>query len=229
MNPWDRDEVDLMMEDPWEEEQLGPPEEEQPDPPEAGEVEEPTAPIHDTSSAPTDTAAAAPVVALVLPVSEELSDTTKRPRPVEPTAPTDAPLLAEVLESPPKLRRLQSKTFVPQYVCPTKTDFRVAWDKKSKSKRIGGRGPSGIRSTDDNDTIGYTGRSEGSTPSNFTRWSWTRHRGKTSIISVARRSSRQGDVLSKSWIRMSEERLCRSGWKAALLRSTSPSSWRSRS
>ena len=57
MNPWDRDEVDLMMEDPWEEEQLGPPEEEQPDPPEAGEVEEPTAPIHDTSSAPTDTAA----------------------------------------------------------------------------------------------------------------------------------------------------------------------------
>ena len=44
MNPWDRDEVDLMMEDPWEEEQLGPPEEEQPDPPEAGRVEEPTAP-----------------------------------------------------------------------------------------------------------------------------------------------------------------------------------------
>ena len=135
MNPWDRDELDLMMEDPWEEEQLGPPEEEQPDPPEAGEVEEPTAPIHDTSSAPTDTAAAAPVVALVLPVSEELSDTPKRPRPVEPTAPTDAPLLAEVLESPPKLRRLQSKTFVPQYVCPTKTDFRVAWDKKIQSRR----------------------------------------------------------------------------------------------
>ena len=130
MNPWDRDEVDLMMEDPWEEEQLGPPEEEQPDPPEAGEVEEPTAPTHDTSSAPTDTAAAAPVVALVLPVSEELSDTTKRPRPVEPTAPTDAPLLAEVLESPPKLRRLQSKTFVPQYVCPTKTDIRAAWEKE---------------------------------------------------------------------------------------------------
>ena len=130
MNPWDRDEVDLMMEDPWEEEQLGPPEEEQPDPPEAGEVEEPTAPIHDTSSAPTDTAAAAPVVALVLPVSEELSDTTKRPRPVEPTAPTDAPLLAEVLQSPPKLRRLQSKTCVPQYVCPTKTERRAAWEKE---------------------------------------------------------------------------------------------------
>ena len=130
MNPWDRDELDVMMEDPWEEEQLGPPEEEQPDPLEAGQVEEPTAPIHDTSSAPTDTAAAAPVVALVLPVSEELSATTKRPRPVEPTAPTDAPLLAEALQPPPKLRRLLSKTCVPQHVCPTKTDRRAAWDKE---------------------------------------------------------------------------------------------------
>ena len=131
MNPWDRDELDVMMEDPWEEEQLGPPEEEQPpDPPAAVQVEEPTAPLHDTSSAPTDTAAAAPVVALVLPVSEELSATTKRPRPVEPTAPTDAPLLAEALQPPPKLRRLLSKTCVPQHVCPTKTDRRAAWDKE---------------------------------------------------------------------------------------------------
>ena len=37
MNPWDRDELDVMMEDPWEEEQLGPPEEEHFGPPEGRE------------------------------------------------------------------------------------------------------------------------------------------------------------------------------------------------
>ena len=119
-----------MMEDPWEEEQLGPPEEEQLGPPEAGQVEEPTAPSQEPSALATVAPAAAPAVALVLPVQEEPSATPKRPRAVEPTAPTVGPLLADMLPSPPKIRRLSAKTSVPQHVCPTKPERRVDWEKE---------------------------------------------------------------------------------------------------
>ena len=77
MNPWDREEFDMMMEGPpVEEEQLGPPEEEQLGLPEAVQVEEPTSPVQEPTASATATPAAAPVVAVVL-----LSRKSPAPRP----------------------------------------------------------------------------------------------------------------------------------------------------
>ena len=115
---------------PGEEEQLGPPEEEQLGPPEAVQVEEPTAPVQEPTASATTAPAEAPAVAAVLPVLESPSATPKRHRGVELTAQTPTPLLAEVLQPPPKLRRLQQKTSVPQHVCPRTTTPSTAWEKE---------------------------------------------------------------------------------------------------
>ena len=132
MDPWDCEESDIMMEGPpVEEEQLGPPEEEQLGPAEAEvQVEEPAASIDEPTASVQEPTT--PVVAAILPVQESPCATPKRRRGVEPTAKTPTPLLAGVLPSPPKLRRLLQKTSVPQHVCPRRPAPSCDWEKQVK-------------------------------------------------------------------------------------------------
>ena len=109
-------------------EQLGPPEEELLGPPETVQVQERTAPVQEPTASATPAAAEASVVGVVLPIDSEPSATPKRSPAVEPAAPNSAPLVADVLQSPPKLRRLLQKTSVPEHVCPPGMALHNAWE-----------------------------------------------------------------------------------------------------
>ena len=119
MDPWDREELDMRMEEPpVEEEQLGPPEEEQFGLSEAIEVEEPRAPVQEPTASAAAGPAAHPVPAAVLPVLNSPSDTPKRPRELEPTAQTPPPLQVEVLQTPRRALLIKPRRAMLSAQCP---------------------------------------------------------------------------------------------------------------
>ena len=119
MDPWDREEFDMMGDGPpVEEELMGPPEEEHFGLSQAAEVQEPRATFQEPESSSKVDSVAVPLPAAVLPVLDACSETPKRGASLEPSAQQNSPPQLGVLESPPKLRRVRAKTTVPVSVCP---------------------------------------------------------------------------------------------------------------
>ena len=127
LDPWDRDEFEEPLDGPcgFDEHMMGPPEEIFHDVPQAHSDQEPTALGQAGVCESMKLASEEPTPPAELPILEASDSPTKRKADSEPTAQVVRQLVATRLPKQKKLRRLSTKTSVPQHVCPPQSSQKM--------------------------------------------------------------------------------------------------------
>ena len=218
LDPWEREVADDFMDGPPNESQMLPPDDEYfsavgeemhraSDP-------EPTARVvaPDKNSPASAVQEAPPVPRPVLPLSQPEARGSDEKQ-LEENSTTPPPLLAQTMLPAPKLRRLSKKTTVSPSVCPQPLP-PSAFDLESelfehKEDFLAVHFSESLMGN--SSTTGCTSGCGGSTSTKCTRVSCRRRERRVGRNSAVWTGSGKGDVLSKSWMRISEQGLLRPG------------------